>query len=118
MSVAGAARGPAKREPDRAEYQEKLVVNAKLGLAVVAAGLLSTGCVPLVPGAAQVRFTSRAADVTGCRPVGNVRATAANDPIGVANDMRDQAVGLNANVVFRTSLVTGVAYRCGGTADR
>jgi hypothetical protein len=87
--------------------------HAKLGIAVIASGILITGCVALVPGAAQVRITDRAPDIAGCRPVGNVR-TKARDPVDIENDMRDQAVGLNANAILRTTPASGVAYRCGG----
>ena len=86
--------------------------SAKLGLIIIAAGIL-TACVSLVPGAARVRFTDRAADVTGCRAVGNIRTRAGN-PIAIENDMRNQAVGLDANVIFRTTASSGVAYRCSG----
>ncbi len=89
--------------------------HAKLGIAIIASGTLLTACVPLVPGAAHVRFTDRAADVAGCRPLGNVRTEGSN-PLDIENDMRDQAVGLNANVIFRTTPSRGVAYRCGGRA--
>ncbi len=89
--------------------------HAKIGIAVIASGILLAGCVSLAPGAAQVRFTARAAAVTGCRAVGNIR-TKARDPVDIENDMRNQAVGLGGNVIFRTTPSTGVAYRCEGRA--
>lgn len=89
--------------------------SVRLAIAVIASGILATACVSLVPGAAQVRFTSRAADIAGCRPVGNIRSKAGN-PVDIENDMRDQAVGLNANVIFRSTPSSGVAYRCEGRA--
>jgi hypothetical protein len=76
---------------------------------------LSTGCVvqsamTLVPGAAQVKITTNLADIAGCTPVGNIPTADINIP-----DQRvaqNDAVGLNANVVFSTGY-GGVAYRCG-----
>jgi hypothetical protein len=74
---------------------------------------LSTGCafsgLVLAPGADQVKFTSNPADVAGCSPVGNIPANAINIP-----DQRlaqNEAVGLDANIVFNTGY-GGVAYRC------
>ena len=75
-----------------------------------------TGCVTLAPGADKVKLTSNAADVKGCVAVGNVKADAQNDPLDIDNTLRNQALGLNADVVFRTALGAGVAYRCAGTA--
>jgi hypothetical protein len=75
-----------------------------------------SGCVTLAPGADKVKLTSNAADVKGCVAVGNVKTDAQNDPLDVDNTLRNQAVGLNADVVFRTGLGAGVGYRCAGTA--
>jgi hypothetical protein len=71
------------------------------------------GCVTPAPGADQVKFTNNPADVSECVGVGNINAEAMNnlDP-HVAQNL---AVGLNANVVFRTG-ASGVAYHCGNTA--
>jgi hypothetical protein len=57
-----------------------------------------------------------AADVKGCAAVGNVKADEQNDPLDAENTLRNQAIGLNADVIFRTSPGAGVAYRCTGTA--
>jgi hypothetical protein len=80
---------------------------------VIVLTAVSTGCVTAAPGADQVRFTNSPADVSACTAVGNISAEAMNnlDP-HVAQNL---AVGLSANVVFRTG-ASGVAYRCGGAA--
>jgi len=75
-----------------------------------------SGCVTLAPGANKVKLTSNAADVKGCVAVGSVKGDAQNDPMDVDNTLRNQALGLNADVVFRTGLDAGVGYRCAGTA--
>jgi hypothetical protein len=86
----------------------------QLGCGWIALALCATlsGCVTLAPGADKVKLTSNAADVKGCVAVGNVKADAQNDPLDVDNTLRNQAVGLNADVVFRTGLGAGVGYRC------
>ena len=86
----------------------------QLGCGFIALVLSATlsGCVTLAPGADKVKLTSNAADVKGCVAVGNVKADAQNDPLDVDNTLRNQAVGLNADVVFRTGLGAGVGYRC------
>jgi hypothetical protein len=73
-----------------------------------------SGCVTLAPGADKVKLTSNAADVKGCVAVGNVKADAHNDPMDIDNTLRNQAIGLNADVVFRTDVGAGVGYRCAG----
>jgi hypothetical protein len=90
----------------------------QLGCGCIALGLSASlsGCVTLAPGADKVKLTSNAADVKGCVAVGNVKTDAQNDPMDVDNTLRNQAVGLNADVVFRTGLGAGVGYRCAGTA--
>ena len=74
---------------------------------------LSTGCaisgIVLAPGADQVRITTNPADVSNCTAVGNISPDAINNlDHRVA---QNQAVGLNADVVFSTGY-GGVAYRC------
>jgi hypothetical protein len=88
----------------------------QLGYGCIALVLSATlsGCVTLAPGADKVKLTSNAADVKGCVAVGNVKTDAQNDPMDVDNTLRNQAVGLNADVVFRTALGAGVGYRCAG----
>lgn len=79
--------------------------------------MLVAGCVSLAPGAAQVKVTDRPADVQGCSPVGNVRARGQEYPVDIENSLRNQAVGLGGNVIYRTSPSTGVAYRCAKAGD-
>ena len=90
---------------------------------VVASALLLSACgvtrVALVPGASNVRVTSKAQDVTGCTAVGNVILPPSSpkygpfysNPIG---ELRNQTVGLGGNTLFITSYAIGegVAYRC------
>jgi hypothetical protein len=83
-------------------------------VALVLSAALS-GCVTLAPGADKVKLTSDANDVKGCVAVGSVQADA-NDPLNVDSTMRNQALGLHADVVFVTSMSSGVGYRCAGTA--
>jgi hypothetical protein len=70
------------------------------------------GCITPVPGAAQVRITTQAAEVAGCTPVGNVRVP--QDEVQSEQDARNQTVGLGGNVLLNTNVLTmnGVAYRC------
>lgn len=96
------------------EGRECAVRNAKhvySGAALAIAMLLSS-CVSLVPGAKQVKMTDRPAAVRGCAPVGNVGVDGDENPVDVERSLRNQAVGLGGNVMFRTSPGTGVAYRC------
>jgi hypothetical protein len=81
--------------------------------------VMTSSCVevPLVPGADRVRFMQNAADVIGCKPVGNVSTRGAIwDPVVEAN-LRNKTVGLDGNALFLTTGVMaerqeGVAYRC------
>lgn len=84
-----------------------------LGSIVMMLGAISAGCVTAAPGADQVKITRNPADVAACTPAGNISAEKMNglDPHLAQN----QAVGLNANVIFNTG-AGGVAYRCGKTA--
>jgi len=84
-----------------------------LGCMVMMLRGILAGCVTAAPGADQVRFTRNPADVAACTPVGNISAEKMSgfDPHLAQN----QAVGLNANVIFNTG-AGGVAYRCGKTA--
>jgi hypothetical protein len=63
----------------------------------------------LAPGADRVKFTQNAADVAGCKVVGNVSTVPSFDR---EDQLRNRAVGLDGNTVFLTSAVEGVAYRC------
>lgn len=83
-------------------------------LTLTAIGLLA-GCVTmtLAPGADQVKITRNAADVTGCRAVGNVSAN--SGPLDLNTELRNKTLGLGGNVLFTTGLFSaneGVAYRC------
>jgi hypothetical protein len=84
-----------------------------LGCIVVMLGAISAGCVTPAPGADEVKITRNRADVSGCTAVGNISAEEMRnlDPHVAQN----QAVGLNADVVFNTG-AGGVAYHCGKTA--
>jgi hypothetical protein len=73
------------------------------------------------PGADRIHLTRVAADVTSCTAAGNVRAPLDSqgqvDYVNAERELRNQAVGLNANAIFVTSAtlgvpVEGVAYRC------
>ena len=77
--------------------------------ALTVATTLAGGCVTPAPGAAQVTITRNPADVSACTPVGNI----GRDAMGAAdpNIARNQAVGLNANVILNTG-GGGVAYHC------
>ena len=89
-------------------------------LAVSLVGL--PGCAPyvLAPGAADVRLTKLAADVSSCTAVGNVQLPRDSDGAELRNAqgrLKNQAIGLGANVVLVTESVLGnptmgVAYRC------
>jgi hypothetical protein len=94
------------------------------------AGLLTTmtatmilGCATLVvaPGADKVRLTVNAADVTSCKPVGNIKTPEVSP--GLVNgayaqtQFRNLAVGLGSNVALVTQgsvsvPVTGIGYSC------
>jgi hypothetical protein len=81
-------------------------------IAVLGIGFIASSCVSLVPGADEIKISSSAADVQSCRSMGNIDARGFNNPVDIEHTMRDQAVGLRANVVLTTSLTTGVAYSC------
>ena len=89
----------------------------RLTPAIVA--LITCSCVtaPLAPGADKVKFTQSAADVAGCKAVGNV-STEYNvwHPEWVEASLRNKTVGLDGNALFLTlgtaGRKEGVAYRC------
>jgi hypothetical protein len=68
----------------------------------------------LAPGADRVKFTQNAADVTGCKVVGNVSGLmpAGDSQIYLEDQLRNRTVGLDGNTVFLTTPYEGVAYRC------
>jgi hypothetical protein len=90
--------------------------NPTFFLRVTLAALVVMTCscaVPLAPGADQVKLTENAADVAGCKPVGNVSTDYDLwQPERSRSQLRNKTVGLDGNTVFLTSLSTGVAYRC------
>jgi Domain of unknown function (DUF4156) len=76
------------------------------------------GCVTLAPEAEQIKVTREAADVKGCKILGTVEAHPpyVGQQDGM-NQMRNNAAGLGANILFVTSYnvtATGMAYLCGG----
>jgi hypothetical protein len=88
-------------------------------LALFVAGI--PACTPfrLAPGADQVRVTNLAADVSGCKPVGNIKIEKEQNAIfGNQLDLvRNQAIGFGGNAVFVTEGTpkypeTGIAYQC------
>ena len=85
---------------------------ARIGI-VITLTAVATACVTAAPGADQVKFTNKPADVSACTAVGNISADEMNsfDP-HVAQSV---AAGWSANVIFRTR-AGGVAYRCGNAA--
>jgi len=73
---------------------------------------LSTGCiVPLAPGAAQVKVTTNAAEVSGCTDVGNVNGIGGDISNIYLRQMQNQAAAMDADTVFRSGN-GGIAYRC------
>lgn len=97
------------------------------GLAAVMLAVLS-GCVAtvtLAPGAEAVRVTKNPADVTACRPMGNVDAkTAQGNVLNITPILRNQVVGLGGDTLLVTfdprdhvvnnpgDVATGIAYQC------
>ena len=90
-------------------------------IAVVLAAISVSACVstPLAPGAAQVKVTRVAADVSSCKALGNIDLDAA--AAGIDN-AKNHAIGLGGDTVLDTTptdiygniqwLRTGVVYRC------
>jgi hypothetical protein len=82
------------------------------------------GCTTLAPHAQDVKLTYNTADVQDCKAMGSV----SSDPPYILPDdfkkqLRNQAVGLNADTVFingHLQLVhmTGIAYRCNAPLAR
>jgi len=90
-----------------------------LCLTLAALVVMTSSCVtvPLAPGADKVKLTQNAADVAGCKPVGNVSTEPNLDWQFVEAHLRNRTVGLDGNALFLTqttglALVEGVAYRC------
>lgn len=72
-------------------------------------GCVMQSAMTLVPGAADVKFTTNVADITGCPAVGYIPAA---DMYNVDGRVRqNEAVALNANIVYDTG-GGGVAYHC------
>ena len=88
-----------------------------LYLTLAAVVLITSSCVPatmtLAPGADRVKLTRNAADVAGCKVVGNVAVVIGRDDLRFREDLlRNRTVGLDGNTVFLTTSYEGVAYRC------
>jgi hypothetical protein len=85
-------------------------------LVLAAAVLVNCSCetVALAPGADKVKLTHDAADVAGCKAVGNVYVKPSLDWQFVEFQLRNRTVGLDGNALFytRTGDYEGVAYRC------
>jgi len=91
-------------------------------IAVLLAAVSVSACVstPLAPGAAQVKVTRVAAEVSSCKALGNLDLDAA--AAGIDN-AKNHAIGLAGDTVLDTTptsiygtttlLRTGVIYRCG-----
>jgi len=93
----------------RIQVPVNLVVRTALVAGMTA---LSAGCiVSLLPGAAQVKITANAADVSGCTDVGNVSGIGGDIGNIYAHQMQNQAVAMDADTVFRSG-TGGIAYRC------
>jgi hypothetical protein len=79
---------------------------------VAAMTAMSAGCiVSLLPGAAQVKVTTNAADVSECTDVGNVGGIGGDIGNIYLRQMQNQAVAMDADTVFRSGN-GGIAYRC------
>ncbi len=75
---------------------------------------MSAGCiVTLLPGAALVKVTTNATDVSGCTDVGNVAGIGGDIGNIYLRQMQNQAVAMDADTVFRSGN-GGIAYRCRG----
>jgi hypothetical protein len=89
-------------------------------LAVSLVGLPACAPYVLAPGAADVRLTNLSADVSSCTAVGNVQLPTNSNGVDLRNAqgrLKNQAIGLGANVVLVTegllgTPTAGVAYRC------
>jgi hypothetical protein len=98
-------------------YLRYPVVLQRVTLTAIVVMTSSCGTAPLVPGADKVKLTQEAADVAGCRPVGNV-STGYDvwHPQWVEASLRNKTVGLDGNALFLTLGTAerreGVAYRC------
>jgi hypothetical protein len=94
-------------------------------LSIICSAIACVSCADVpsaAPGAIQIRLTNVAADVAGCKSVGNIRvpaeaATGMVDMSSASTRFRNQAVGFGANTGFVTegslsAPVVGIAYRC------
>jgi hypothetical protein len=90
-------------------------VAEKLGVAIAVLFTSSCVMVALAPGAEKVKLTHFAADVAGCKAVGNVSVKPDIwEPQFVEFQLRNKTVGLDGNALFYTMAgdYEGVAYRC------
>ena len=73
---------------------------------------MSAACiVSRLPGAAEVKVTTNAADVSECTDVGNVSGIGGDIGNIYLRQMQNQAVAMDADTVFRSGS-GGIAYRC------
>ncbi len=90
--------------------------------AIVAAGAALSGCalVVLQPGADHVKITRTAADVAGCKALGEI-ASHGYSLADSQRDLKNQSLGLGGNFVLVATLITdregvtdteAVAYLC------
>jgi len=88
----------------------------RCGLVVPAFALALAGCISSAPGAEKVLVTTRPEDIAGCTLIGEVKLS--RDDIGRSLStqyvvpMQNGTLAIGGNVLFRTSLSTGIAYRC------
>jgi hypothetical protein len=88
-----------------------------IALALVTAPILA--CTSLAPGAEQVKITTDAKDVQGCKIITQVSANGPfNGPNDWKNQLKNATLAVGGNVVFRTGPlaftrhVDGIAYLC------
>ena len=93
------------------------------GLLAIVSATLIVGCttITVAPGADKVRLTGNPADVTTCKPVGNIKVPEVSpglvSPYAAQTQFRNLAVGLGSDVALVTQgsvsvPETGIGYRC------
>jgi hypothetical protein len=88
-----------------------MTIKAKALMIAVMAAPISACIVPLLPGAAEVRFTQDPAEVSACIYRGNVNGIGGDISTIYVHQMQNQAVSMDADTVFRSGN-GGIAYRC------
>ena len=96
----------------------KIATVVVLTATALCSGCMASRVIP-APGSMTVVLTQNSADVASCHPVGSVHVTDRATPLAAdaATELRNQAFGLGADIVFITStdaatFAGGVAYRC------